>query len=60
MERQMSIHFNTRQAAVAHLATNGWKQIKNGNFVSRDSSCAAKILTAFGEVVLVQIWEVGL
>lgn len=55
----MSIHFNTRQAAVAHLTTNGWKQIKTGNFVSRDGSCAAHILSAFGEVVLVQIWEVG-
>ncbi len=55
----MNIHFNTRQAAVAHLTTNGWKQIKSGNFVSRDASCAARILSAFGEVVLVQIWDVG-
>ena len=53
----MAIHFNNRQAAINHLAANGWKECSTGRFVSRDGSCAAQILSAFDDVVLVQIWE---
>jgi len=55
----MNIHFNSRQAAISHLTANGWKACSTGRFVSRDGSCVAHILSAFDEVVLVQIWELG-
>jgi hypothetical protein len=55
----MCIHFNTRQAAIDHLAANGWKECSTGRFASRDGSCAAQVLSAFGEVVMVQIWEIA-
>lgn len=54
----MSIHFNTRAEAEAHLTGNGFRQIKNGNWVTTNG-VAAHILLAHGEVVLVQFWEVG-
>lgn len=53
----MSIHFNTRAAAEAHLTSNGFRQIKNGRWVSANG-IAAHILLAHGDVVLVQLWEV--
>jgi hypothetical protein len=56
----MTIHFNTRSAAIAHLNANGWTTCKTGRFVSRDGSCVAQINPKFGEVVLVQIWERGM
>lgn len=54
----MSIHFNTLEDAVVHLYANGWRQIKNGNWVSRNKTVAAHILRAHGDVVLVQMWEI--
>lgn len=53
---QMSIHFDNRTAAVAHLVANGWHELKTGRWVSRDGSCAGHILTKVGDVVLVQMW----
>lgn len=53
----MFIHFETRQAAIAHLASNGWTECKTGRFVSRDGSCVAQIHPRFDEVVGVLIWE---
>jgi hypothetical protein len=55
----MTIHFNTRSAAIAHLNDNGWTACKTGRFVSRDGSCVAQINTNFGDAVVIQIWERG-
>lgn len=55
----MCIHFNNRQAAVTHLTANGWKECATGRFISQDGACAAQINPKFGEVVLVQIWEMA-
>ena len=54
----MTNHFNTRNAAVHHLVTKGFTELANGRWVSRDRSVAAHILTAHGEVVAVQFWEI--
>ena len=54
----MTNHFNTRNAAVHHLVTKGFTELSNGHWVSRDRSVAAHILTAHGEVVAVQFWEI--
>lgn len=54
----MVIHFDTRELAVSHLEQNGWEQIKNGNWVSSDGRCAACINPRFGEVVVIQFWEI--
>jgi hypothetical protein len=56
----MYIHFATRAAAATHLTENGWRQIRNGNWVSRDGVCAASIHPKFDEVVVVHFWEVAL
>ena len=56
----MTTHFNTRAAAEAHLTGNGFRQIKNGNWVSRDGSCAASIHpVSSADVVVVAYWEVA-
>lgn len=54
----MVIHFPTRAAAISHLMDNGWKQIANGNYVSRDGSCAASVHPCFDEVVAISIREI--
>ena len=53
----MNIHFNNRVDAVFHLVSNGWKELSNGRFISRDGSCIAQINKAFGDVVCVGIWQ---
>jgi hypothetical protein len=56
----MTIHFNTRTAAEAHLTGNGFRQIKSGNWVSRDGYCAASIHpVSSAEVVMVAYWQVA-
>lgn len=52
----MSIHFETRQEAIADLESNGWRECRTGRWVSRDGSCVAHILTTTTAVVLVQYW----
>lgn len=56
MEETMNVHFENQAAAVEHLTSNGWHQIKNGNWISGDGSCAAHIVKAHGDFVLVQAW----
>jgi len=53
----MNKHFNTRSEAIQHLTSNGWKQLRNGRFLSRDGYCIAQISPAFDEVVLVSVWR---
>jgi hypothetical protein len=53
----MFIHFETRQAALAHLAANGWTACKTGRFVSRDGSCVASIHSCWGDVVGISFLE---
>lgn len=54
----MFYHFNTRAEAVAHLEANGWRELENGRWVSRDGACAASIHPARGEKVVVAAWEI--
>jgi hypothetical protein len=55
----MFLHFDNQTKAIAHLAANGWKQIENGNWVSRDGLCAANIGATFGERVAIQAWQIS-
>ena len=56
----MTTHFNTRTEAERHLSTNGWSVIRNGNWVSRDGSCAASIHPVSGtDVVMVAYWQIA-
>lgn len=39
----MIIHYDNQAAALAHLISNGWHLIENGNWVSRDGTCVASV-----------------
>jgi len=54
----MIIHFETHEAAIAHLRQNGWTQQGQGQWISRDRTCDAKIYPQFNDVVCVAIWEI--
>ncbi len=54
----MIIHYDSEAAAVEHLTSNGWHQIANGSWVSRDGSCSAAITPAFGSKVRVCYQEI--
>lgn len=56
----MYFHFETAALAIDHLIKNGWRQIENGNWVSKDDTCAAMFLTVRGrpEVFCVRFWEI--
>ncbi len=55
----MFVHFDTAALAEEHLTENGWRKIQNGNFVSKDGTCAASIHPAHGEVVAIRAWEIA-
>lgn len=56
----MTIHFENRDKAIEHLTANGWRELKNSNWISRDGSCAASIHPHhFGDVVVVALWEIA-
>jgi hypothetical protein len=56
----MHVHFDTAALAEEHLTNNGWHKIQNGNYVSRDGTCAASIHPAHGEVVAIRAWEIAM
>jgi hypothetical protein len=53
----MTIHFDTRDQAEAHLFNNGWAKLESGRWVSPDKTLKAHILRAHGQIVAVQVWE---
>ena len=56
----MTIHYANRAAATEHLVTNGWHQIENGAWVSRDGTCAASIHPITGiETVCISYREIA-
>jgi hypothetical protein len=55
----MCIHFDTELLAIAHLQAQGFKQIKNGSWVSDDGTVAARIHPINNSpVVAVMAWEI--
>lgn len=53
----MCIHFESKDAAVSHLTSNGWKLCSTGRFVSHDGCYVVQISPKFDNVVLVQVWS---
>ncbi len=53
----MVMHFETKDKATDHLASNGWTQAGDG-WLSRDKSCAASLHPRFDGVVAVSFWEI--
>lgn len=56
----MVIHFDTHAKAIEHLTANGWVELSNGRWVSRDKSCSASIHPVLGtDVVAVGFNEIA-
>ena len=57
----MCFHFDNVDLALSHLVKNGWKDLCDGYWESRDRSCLAMVvaLPRLGELVQVRVYEKG-
>jgi hypothetical protein len=55
----MIVHFQNRQAALAHLTTKGWTKCKTGQFVSYDGTMTASIHPGLTRSVAVYFWHIN-